>query len=206
MTMRNKLTVFLGLLLLSGSAWADPMNFWILNGSGSGGTYSLVHDNAGPSGGNHRNFNDGQSFWGDLTADGLTTSGFGDQWLSLDTGMDFVLHELTLFLDGAFGLTEVGGIAGQMVYTIYSGENVEFSGIFEFTADGYTTLFNQSTMTDGTFFAALWGGDEQNDLGIDFVFHGAQVPEPGTLILMGLGLLGMGFSRGFSGRQKNANS
>ncbi len=201
--MRNKLFAFFGLaLLISGPASAEPFNFWILNGSGSTGTYSLVHGIGERSGEPYKNFNDGQGFMGDLYTDGMSTLGFGDQWLTLDTGMDFVLHELTMFLDGAYELNEIDGVAGYMVYTIYDGETVAYAGTFEFTADGYTALFNGSGMTDGSFYAALWGGDGENYLGIDFVFDGtSKVPEPRTLLLMSLGLLGLGISR----RRKSAN-
>ncbi len=57
-------------------------------------------------------------------------------------------------------------------------------------ANGYDRTIDPTT---GKAFGYAGGGD--TDLGMDLRIHLTQVPEPASILLMGLGLLGLGFRR-----------
>jgi len=88
--------------------------------------------------------------------------------------------------------TGAGSLIGNIGFTSVFGLNYSGSTLYGFTSGGQTITINTTTGL-GTFFAT----NGLNTFGADGV---GGVPEPGTLALLGIGLLGLGFAR----RRKSA--
>lgn len=176
------------------SANAIPVTFSILHGE-DGGIYSLIHDNSTPSGGNWQYVDASQTFSGWLDESSLYAD--PDQLVALSNGETLTIHSFDLELDGEYGIRDTESQIGSLVYSLTNAGST-ISGIFGFTGLHYSSIFNRASMDDGIFTAYVWGGDTGNQLGIDLGVR--SVPEPATLFLLGLGLLGLTFSRRRPGR------
>ncbi len=174
-----------------GTAHAVPVNFagTVINGSGGGGSWSWLHGCATPQPCNFLlGFKPGQGIHGYIDLEEGELVARSNAYDLYGTNDDFYMHELDLQFD-----TDGDVTYGTMTYT-YLGE----SGTFDFNpmSMGYFNSLVFDMQDDELFSAYLWGGDgswsadDTSGLGIDFAFT-AQIPEPGTLALFGLGLLGL---------------
>lgn len=169
----------LSLSLLPAGVLAKPVTGLVANS----GNYSLVHPMPTTSSAEWWRFDDGQTIDFDY-ANGIITTG-ATQTFSLYNGADtgsLVITDLLFDLNGANGFA-----SGHIDYVF----NGTMSGTFSFIERTYgNSVFNSSTLENGVVSVYGWGGDASTELGIDFALTGT-VPEPGTLALFGLGLLGL---------------
>ena len=128
----------------------------------------------------------------DTTYAGYTVADFDNAWLSILDG------------DGVTSLLE-GDVAGLMMYGTTGGTSASMTGDFtnfsgslmnEFQdpADLFALELNLSGVLNEALFSIDTGGftaDVYGNLSSDFV---TKVPEPGMLLLFGLGLAALGFS------------
>lgn len=184
-----------GMFSLAGTAAATPIDATVEVASGSG--YSVVHwgDNPGGTGDSMQWlwFDSSQALSLDLTA-GIVTLDGGSQSFSLTSGYGATgtLEITGLNLD----LNDVSdGFAGGTLDYVLNGST---TGQFNFLNQNYNSIFNSSNFDGTNLDFTIWGGDGQNELGIDFGVSGVispvdpdPVPVPGTLALAALGLLGL---------------
>lgn len=202
---KTAISAVFGLLLTATAAQATPMVGDIINGSGDGGSYSLIHLGAGASGsgdrGNWWHFDAGQKLLIDLAGTNVSLlTGFGPQIFNLKTtngatgsveftGLNLDLNDTDGFLNGTLDYV-LDGTAGQFIFTNHN----------------MTSIFNTSSLVGDMFSFYLWGGDASNQLGIDLAFvgnitdpvvssSGGQVPVPAPALLMLLGLAALSVSR-----------
>lgn len=187
MTKRSFYTILIAAAAALGfsTANAAPVTFEIIHGNG-GGVYSLIHDGAGPSGGNWRHVAENQSFTGQLNRYGIRAD--REQAIALSNGETFTIHRFHLDLDGNFGIPDTDERVGRLVYSLTSGDSV-VEGVIVFSGQGYTSIFNSAGRYESGWSAYLWGGDSRHNLGIDLGIHA--VPEPTTLLLLGAGMIGL---------------
>lgn len=157
----------------------------------SGVDFSLFHQNNGPSGGTIAHFDDHQAFnftveFNDM--DEITRVTAGRHRFDTSAG-DFIVRRLNLRIDAN------DNPRGRMNYR-YVRPGADLTGSLRFDPMSMN-VFNSYTYENGMFTAYLWGGDAYNNKGIDFAFTGmaADVPEPGTMALFGIGLLGLAAAR-----------
>ena len=185
-------------LCLLSPAQAMQIEFTIDNGNTGGSYYSLIHDGAMPSGGNWRYFAEGQTFLADLTEDLLTTAAYGPQTVAMANGHTFVIENLEIMLDGDYGVEETDGIVGELFYMILHAGDMVGGGIFTFTGQHYSQVFNSAGWDGDSYDVYMSGGDTPANQGIDLhiTAHGpTEVPAPGTLALIAIGLLGIAVLR-----------
>lgn len=176
--------LILGLVIAVSSlatAYATPVTYTgdILNAS----QYTLVHRLSGSV---LFWFDDNQDFTFDYDADtGIITA--APQVFSLHGSSGAATLHL---LDFSVTVLPDGNIAdgGYMYYHLGDANGPIAGGNFVF-----------NTLTSGPFNRVyppdngyLWGGDDANDLGIDFAWT---VPEPSALVLLVMGLLAVRFAR-----------
>ncbi len=177
------------LFALATTVHAVPVNGLIESNAGQ---FSVVHTGANPSGSGDPStdwywFDDNQSFSFDLTGGIVSTNGLQSYQLYAGSGDTMTFDIVSLYMDtnGSNGFA-----GGEMQYRI-DGGNVRS---FTFTDSQYgNSPFNSSSFDGMNFEAFVWGGDIGAELGIDFAFRGimSQIPEPTTLALFGLGLMGL---------------
>jgi len=148
--------------------------------------YSVIHMGATPGGAPGTSadwlwFDDNQSLFLDLTGGIVSLIGTQSFTLESQNSQTATLEITALDLD----LNDVtdGFSSGTLDYSLDG-----TSGTFTFLNENYNSIFNSSSF-DGTnleFF--IWGGDEENGIGIDLGVTGviappSQVPVPSSLML-----------------------
>ena len=152
--------------------------------------WSLIHDSATPSAsspGDFLRWGTGETISLDLTGTTLTAIGTPSYTLGSTNGASatFTVQDLLLDLSGpsgtlAYSLDVTGGPLDGCSPCV---------GTLTFAAETFGGPFN--SFANNELF--LWGGDTENDLGIDI---GIQVvPIPAPLLLFASGLFGLGFMR-----------
>lgn len=161
------------------------------NNAIKGVDFSLFHQNNGPSGRTIAHFDNHQEFnftveFNDM--DEITGVTAGRHRFETSAG-DFVVRNLDLQIKGS------GSPTGSMRYR-YVRSGADLTGTLRFDPMNMN-VFNSFTYENGVFTSYLWGGDAYNNKGIDFAFTGTatDVPEPGTMALFGIGLLGLAAAR-----------
>lgn len=187
------LPAFLALAFTSFQAHAIPVQGLVL----SGGNFSVVHNGATPSGSGNRNdwmwFDPGQAIVMDLTGSDLSL--LGPQSFSVHDGNGNVSSILFTSLDLDFDDAADGFLGGTLNYVLGGST----AGTFTFLDLNYNSIFNTSEFDGSNLEFYVWGGDEQNNLGIDLgvtglvsvISSGNSVPVPGSLSLLAIGLLGL---------------
>lgn len=162
--------------------------------------YSVVHLGSNPGGQGNRNdwlwFDQGQSLNFDLTGGIVSLLGTQSFNLTSNNGANGVLDITGLSLD--LNDASDGFLGGTLDYVL----NGTTSGTFSFFNDNHNALYNSSSFDGTNLEFYLWGGDDNNSLGIDLGVSGVvaspdpdPVPAPGSLLLAGLGLAGLWRSR-----------
>lgn len=154
---------------------------------GSGGNHSVVHPGAHPSGSGE--YEDWQ--WFDagqrihlLLEDGILLLD-GQQTFDLNIPSDPQAAASITFTEMMIDLDDADGF-GDNSYLDYTLDGVD--GTITFLNENYgQSPFNSSTTEGGQTTVWAWGGDTQNDLGMDIVIV---IPEPGVIALFLLGLAG----------------
>ncbi|MDH3588435.1 MAG: PEP-CTERM sorting domain-containing protein [Gammaproteobacteria bacterium] len=175
----------LGLTVMASVSQATPM----LGTVGTANNYSLIHPGATPSGeaGPWSWFEPGQQL-SLIMADGFLTLD-GAQSLQLMDSEELPIGSVT-FEDMSLDLNDIedGFAGGWIEYTLG-----ETWGVFKFADLTYSRYFNSSSWDGDVLNVYLWGGDPENNLGMDLKLsiERAAVPEPGIVALLLLGLAGM---------------
>ncbi len=209
-----KNTVLLTLACLPGIALAAPITYDITDGSSGGFTASWLHAGTGAqSAGFYMNGNKA-SISGSITIDWATGAASGS--LSTDTPSDTNFGQGS----GSWVVDILGGSVAD-IGTFNNGDSLLLSLDYLLSVDGVasstgTFYFADSTFTGDVNSATnseiyLWGNNWFNQngtadktafelangagsaLGIDL--YGTAVPEPGILLLLGMGLIGLGIRR-----------
>ena len=133
-------------------------------------------------------FADGESFTFDVT--GLMVSAGGPQAYTLTSNngamAEFVLLSMMLELDDTTGIP-----SGTIEYTLDG-----VAGTFTFLEQTYgNTIFNSSSFDGDTITVNLWGADEANNIGLDFVFTGSPIPVPPAVWLFGSAVAALAMRR-----------
>lgn len=161
----------------------------------SASNYSVVHTGSNPGGTQPIDewfwFDENQLIALDYTGGLLTLAGPQSFSLSTHSGGAGDILITDMLLD----LNDSDGFAGGFLSYVLNGQ---IAGSFSFANQHYgTSPFNSSSIENGVLSVYVWGGDQNNALGIDLGVS-APVPAPGTLLLIGLGGCGL-----LIGRRKN---
>lgn len=186
------------LMTVAGTASALPIDGTVEEQRSDG--YSVVHLGSNPGGQGNANdwlwFDPSQSLNFDLTGGIVSLLGTQSFNLSSNNGATSVLEITGLSLD--LNDPSDGFIGGTLDYTL----DGTTSGTFSFFNDNHNALYNSSSFDGTNLEFYIWGGDDNNDLGIDLGVSGVvaqpdpdPVPVPGSLALAGLGLMGLWRSR-----------
>lgn len=185
-----------GMLSFAGTASALPMDGTVEENRGDG--YSVVHMGSNPGGQGNSNdwlwFNPGQSLNFDLTGDLVSLLGSQVFSLSSNNGANSLLEITSLDLNLDLGNPGDGFLGGTLSYVLDGSTN----GTFEFFDDNHNALYNSASFDGTNFELYIWGGDDQNNLGIDLGLSGVvagpdpdPIPVPGSMALAVLGLAGL---------------
>ena len=175
--------LLLALAMTAGSAQALPVAGTVENDNRM---FTVVHLGATPGGSGDRDewlwFDDNQPLHAQLMGTDVSLSGPQSFSLTSNNGVgELLITRLELDLDD---LTD-GFFYGEMDYILTSSTNIGALGTFVFKNENYNSIFNTSSFDGENLEFFLWGGDERNELGIDFAFRGEiEVPVPGSALLM----------------------
>ena len=177
------LIVTIGISLMA-PAFAIPLTGTI----GSGNNFSVIHAGSHPSGSGEWEdwqwFDAGQRIQLMLEDDILSLN--GEQTFSLNVPSDPEQAGLVTFTELLINLNDEDGF-GDGSYLNYTLDGID--GTFDFLDENYgQSPFNSSSWQGGRLTVAAWGGDVQNDLGMDIIIS---TPEPGVIALFLLGLAGV---------------
>lgn len=187
--MKTKIALIIAMgLALTAPAFAIPVTGVI----GSANNYSVVHPGAHPSGSGE--FEDWQ--WFDagqriqlLLEDGILLLA-GEQTFSLNVPSNPEAAASITFTELLIDLNDDDGF-GDGSYLDYTLDGVD--GTIDFLNENYgQSQFNSSSWQGSQLIVSAWGGDTQNDLGMDIVII---IPEPGVIALFLIGLAGVTVSR-----------
>ena len=178
MTIRKKITRSIGItflaLLCSSNVWAVPYEIEIQYGVASPPFPFAIYS---PLEG---------TLTGDLTlgGGGYQLSGIMGDLIDSD-GVNY--GAIVRILDGL--ITDGAGVYahGSFEYEIIGGSLDGTSGIFTFDPSQSSNFLNSSALQ-------LWGGDYTNNIGLDLraeLSPGGAIPEPGTILLLVTGVVGI---------------
>lgn len=191
-----RLAMLTALVLLGSNASALTLTGVVLDDT----QWSLIHGGSGTNpttdASDHLRWIAGQEIVFDLTGTTLSAAGPQVFMLMADNFVDFATFTLLSFT-AELGNSN-GFVSGAMQYelTVDSGplaSDSPYSGTFSFGTMS-AGPFNSSSTDNGVFSLFAWGGDTDNNIGIDIGIS-AVVPVPAPLLLLLPSLLGLGLLR-----------